>query len=120
VLKDLPRRIPATNCETLAWFSPQTAKCWPGFRRKPRNQILCDEVRLKPACGTCRSTRRLPHLPPERFRQRVFETCLRLGRSNRGIDVMLSNYRHWLEYDHVSLAVLLVGVGFVELIVLSI
>jgi hypothetical protein len=33
---------------------------------------------------------------------------------------MLSNYRHWLEYDHVSLAVLLVGFGFVELIVLSI
>jgi hypothetical protein len=36
------------------------------------------------------------------------------------MDVMLSNYRHWLEYDPVALAVLLVGVGFVELIVLSI
>ena len=37
-----------------------------------------------------------------------------------GIDVMLSDYRHWLEYDSVALAVLLVGIGFVELIVLSI
>src|SRR6516162_4020749 len=37
-----------------------------------------------------------------------------------GMDVMLSDYRHWLEYDPVALAVLLVGVGFVELIVLSI
>jgi hypothetical protein len=37
-----------------------------------------------------------------------------------GINVMLSEYRHWLEYDPVALAVLLVGVGFVELMVLSI
>jgi len=37
-----------------------------------------------------------------------------------GIDVMFSDYRHWLEYDPVALAVLLVGVGFVKLIVLSI
>ena len=36
-----------------------------------------------------------------------------------GMDVMLSDYRHWLEYDSVALAVLLVGI-FVELIVLSI
>jgi hypothetical protein len=36
-----------------------------------------------------------------------------------GMDVMLSDYRHWLEYDSVALAVLLVGIGFVELIVLS-
>jgi len=31
-----------------------------------------------------------------------------------------SDYRHWLEYDSVVLTVLLVGIGFVELIVLSI
>ena len=31
---------------------------------------------------------------------------------------MLSDYRHWLEYDSVALAVLLVGIGLVELIVL--
>jgi hypothetical protein len=37
-----------------------------------------------------------------------------------GMDVMLSDYRHWLEYDSVALAVLLVSIGFVELIVLSI
>jgi hypothetical protein len=37
-----------------------------------------------------------------------------------GMDVMLSDCRHWLEYDPVALAALLVGVGFVELIVLSI
>ena len=37
-----------------------------------------------------------------------------------GMDMMLSNYRHWLEYDSVALAVLLVGIGLVELIVLRI
>ena len=31
---------------------------------------------------------------------------------------MLSHYRHWLEYDSVALAVLLVGIGLIELIVL--
>jgi hypothetical protein len=36
------------------------------------------------------------------------------------MDVMLSDYRHWLEYDHVALAVLLIGIGLVELIVLRI
>ena len=41
------------------------------------------------------------------------------GSSNRD-DVMLSDCRHWLEYDSVALAVLFVGVGLVELIVLSI
>jgi hypothetical protein len=35
------------------------------------------------------------------------------------MDVMLSDYRHWLEYDFVALAVLVAGIGFVELIVLS-
>ena len=33
---------------------------------------------------------------------------------------MLCDYRRWLEYDSVALAVLFVGVGLVELIVLSI
>jgi hypothetical protein len=37
-----------------------------------------------------------------------------------GMDVMLSDYRRWLEYDSVALAVLLVGIGLVELIVLRI
>ena len=36
------------------------------------------------------------------------------------MDVMLFDYRHWLEYDSVALAVLLVGIGLVELIVLRI
>ena len=31
---------------------------------------------------------------------------------------MLFDYRHWLEYDSVALAVLLVGIGLIELIVL--
>ena len=34
--------------------------------------------------------------------------------------VMLSDYRHWLEYDSMALAVLLIGIGLVELIVLRI
>ena len=33
---------------------------------------------------------------------------------------MLFDYRHWLEYDSVALAVLLIGVRLVELIVLRI
>ena len=33
---------------------------------------------------------------------------------------MLFDYRHWLEYDSVALAVLLIGIGLVELIVLRI
>jgi hypothetical protein len=37
-----------------------------------------------------------------------------------GMDQMSYDYRHWLEYDSVALAVLFVGVGLVELIVLSI
>jgi hypothetical protein len=37
-----------------------------------------------------------------------------------GMDVMLSDYRLWLEYDSVAVAVLLIGIGLVELIVLRI
>ena len=46
----------------------------------------------------------------------------RYGKERRriGMDVMLFDYRHWLEYDSVALAVLLVGIGLVELIVLRI
>jgi hypothetical protein len=33
------------------------------------------------------------------------------------MDVMLCDYRRWLEYDSVAVAVLFVGVGLVELIV---
>jgi hypothetical protein len=38
----------------------------------------------------------------------------------KGVDVMLCDCRRWLEYDSVALAVLFVGVGLVEVIVLSI
>jgi hypothetical protein len=34
-----------------AAFPPQTAKCWPGFCHKPRNQNLCGEIRLKRVCA---------------------------------------------------------------------
>ena len=34
--------------------------------------------------------------------------------------IMLFDNRHWLDYDPVALAVLLIGIGCVELIVLSI
>jgi hypothetical protein len=30
------------------------------------------------------------------------------------MDIMLSNKRHWLEYDSVALLVLLTGIGLVE------
>jgi len=36
------------------------------------------------------------------------------------MDVVLSDNRHWLEYDPVALAVLLIAIACVELIVLSI
>jgi hypothetical protein len=34
--------------------------------------------------------------------------------------IMFCTYRHWLEYDPVALAVLLVGIGSVTTLVLSI
>jgi hypothetical protein len=88
----------------------------PDFRHKLRNagrvfatnretRILCGEIRLKQACVDV-------------FNKTVavFETPgVRIG-----MDVMLSDYRHWLEYDSVALAVLLIGIGLVELIVLRI
>src|SRR5262249_17345319 len=89
-------------------------------RRKPRNQNLLRRSTPETGVRYTSINKTVAASSPESFRQPVFETCLRPGRSKRGIDVMLSNYRHWLEYDHVSLAVLLVGVGFVELIVLNI
>jgi hypothetical protein len=46
-----------------AGFPPQTAKRWPGFRHKPRNQNLCGEIRLKQACGRCWSAKRFFKLP---------------------------------------------------------
>lgn len=36
------------------------------------------------------------------------------------VDIMRPNIRHWLEYDPVALTVLLIGIGFVALLVLSI
>jgi hypothetical protein len=43
-----------------------------------------------------------------------------LNRTQRLEGSAMPDSRHWLEYDSVALAVLLVGIGFVELIVLSI
>jgi hypothetical protein len=42
------------------------------------------------------------------------------GQTFRGVAVMLSGNRHWLEYDSVALVVLFGGIGFVALIVLGI
>jgi hypothetical protein len=45
------------------------------------------------------------------------------AKRNRRVDrmgIMLSDSRHWLEYDPVALAVLLIGIGSVALIVLTI
>jgi hypothetical protein len=42
---------PEARCR--AQFPPQTAKRWPGFCHKPRNQSLCGEIRLKQASGRC-------------------------------------------------------------------
>jgi hypothetical protein len=36
------------------------------------------------------------------------------------MDVMLTDIRHWLEYDSVALAVLFLGMGMVAMLVLSI
>jgi hypothetical protein len=103
------QKIPPVSVD--AGFSSQTAKRWPDFRHKPRNQKPSrrnspeTEVRyilINKAAG-CPFSRR-----------RRFGGAVRIG-----MDVMLSDYRQWLEYDSVALAVLLVGIGFVELIVLS-
>ena len=40
----------------------------------------------------------------------------KLGRSKHGMDVMR---KHWLDYDSVALAVLLIGMGLIELLALS-
>jgi hypothetical protein len=60
---------------------------------------------------------------PESLRRNTTETGVRYVLINRfriGMDVMLYDSRHWLEYDFVALAVLFAGIGLVELIVLSI
>jgi hypothetical protein len=35
------------------------------------------------------------------------------------MDMLRTHNRHWLDYDTVALAVLLIGIGIVELLVLS-
>jgi hypothetical protein len=59
------------------------------------------------------------YILPKKFSEAV-SRFLEENRVRIGMDVMLSDHRHWLEYDFVALAVLLAGIGFVELIVLSI
>jgi hypothetical protein len=89
-------RIFATNRETVAGFSPQTAKPKPSRRNSPETEVRY--MLINKTVARSRSPLRSVRI---------------------GIDVMLSDYRHWLEYDSVALAALLVGIGFVELIVLS-
>jgi hypothetical protein len=38
---------------------------------------------------------------------------------SRGMDIMFTYTRHWLEYDSVAFLVLLIGIGLVEFIVWS-
>jgi hypothetical protein len=92
-------RIPATKCETLARFLPQTAKPKSLRRNTPETAVR--------------------YILAEKFSEAV-SRFLEENRVRIGMDVMLSDHRHWLEYDFVALAVLLAGIGFVELIVLSI
>ena len=39
---------------------------------------------------------------------------------NKALAFDISGARHWLEYDPFALAILLISIGFVELLVLSI
>jgi hypothetical protein len=48
-------------------------------------------------------------------RRNSYQGAAPRSNSTATVDVMLSDYRRWLEYDSVALAVLLVGIGFVEL-----
>jgi hypothetical protein len=92
-------QIFATNRETLVGFSPQTAKPEPLRRNSPETEVRY--ILINKTVARSRG--------------------VTAGRSVRiGMDVMLPDYRHWLEYDSVALAVLLVGIGLVELIVLRI
>jgi len=88
-------RIPATKRETLVRFLPQTAKPESLRRNTPETGVR--------------------YILINKFSEAVTHFGVRIG-----MDVMLSDSRHWLEYDSVALAVLLAGMGFVELIVLSI
>jgi hypothetical protein len=102
------QKIPPVSVD--AGFLPQTAKRWSGFRHKPRNQ--------KPLRRNSPETEVRYILINKTVARSRGVTA---GRSVRiGMDVMLPDYRHWLEYDSVALAVLLVGIGLVELIVLRI
>ena|SRR5438445_8539850 len=71
------------------------------FATNRETRKRCGEIRLKQVCGM--------------LINKAVAKGVRIG-----MDQMLYDYRHWLEYDSVALAVLFVGVGLVELIVLSI
>jgi hypothetical protein len=45
---------------------------------------------------------------------------LRRHVDGKAVALGISERRHWLEYDPFALAILLISIGFVELIVLSI
>src|SRR5262249_43507957 len=44
----------------------------------------------------------------------------RRHKNGTGVGLGVSDRRHWLEYDPFALAILLISIGFVELVVLSI
>jgi hypothetical protein len=66
--------------------------------------MLCSEIALKQGWGNV-------------YALGTHHRAKKIGRLNMGWTVMR---RHWLDYDLVALAVLIVGVGLVELLVLSI
>src|SRR5262249_6040782 len=81
------------------------------------------------ACIATKSEKRRFGLPlrPSRSRKATFcdlnHRCRRdagLFSSWTGMGRMLSRFWHWLEYDPVALAVLLIGVGSIALLVLGI
>jgi hypothetical protein len=100
-------KIPPVSVD--AGFSPQTAKRWPGFRHKPRNQNPLRRNSPETEVRYMLINKTVAH----------FRGVTAWGAVRIGMDVMFSDCRHWLEYDSVALAVLLVGIGIVELIVLS-
>ena len=93
-------RISATNRETLVRFSPQTTKRWPGFAPNHEAKKLYIEIALKQGRGK-------HTLEPKKNWASEQRKCTMIG-------------RHWLDYDHVALAVLIIGLGIVELVAFGI
>ena len=90
-----------------------SVQLWPTpiFRHKPRNagQLFAANREAKKPCGEIALKQGWGKPTLQAKKNRAFE---------QGKRIMIG--RHWLDYDHVALAVLIVGLGIVELVAFGI